>query len=103
PLPFSRDGVSDYDPAIGKDGSYLLFCSTRDKPKGSGIYISFRSASGAWSAPLRLPDQLNSATDITELRLSPDEARLYFAHDSSIWSEPLAAVREQLRAATNRS
>lgn len=103
PLPFSRDGVSDYDPAIGKDGSYLLFCSTRDKPKGSAIYIAFRKANGAWSAPRRLPQALNSASDVTELRLSPDEGTLYFAHDNSIWSEPLDAVREQLRAALGRS
>ena len=99
PLPFSNDGdgISDYDPAIGKDGSYLLFCSTRDQAQGSAIYIAFRKADGAWSTPQRLPEALNSASDVTELRLSPDETRIYFAHDNSIWSEPLEAARDQLR------
>jgi len=103
PLPFSKEGISDYDPAIAKDGSYLLFCSNRDEPALSAIYISFRTANGGWSVPRRLPEALNAANDVTELRLSPDESRLYFAHDNSIWSVPFANVREQLRAAAGRS
>lgn len=102
-LSFSTDGVSDYDPAIARDGSYLVFCSTRGEAKRSSIYISFRSERGSWSAPQRLPEALNSASDVTELRLSPDESRLYFAHDNSIWSIPFADVREQLRSALERS
>jgi len=102
PLSFSKDGVSDYDPAIGQDGSYIVFCSNRGEAKRSAIYIAFRSANGGWSAPRRLPDALNSASDVTELRLSPDESRLYFAHDNSIWSVAFAAVREQLRSALER-
>lgn len=102
PLPFSKQGVSDYDPAIASDGSYLVFCSDRAGPGLSAIYIAFRSANGSWSAPRRLPDPFNGAKDVTELRLSPDGSRLYFAHDGSIWSLRFAEVREQLRAAAER-
>lgn len=103
PLSFSKNGLSDYDPAIARDGSYLVFCSDRGGAKDSAIYIAFRSADGGWSAPQRLPGALNKASDVTELRLSPDESRLYFAHDNSIWSIPFAQVREELRSALKRS
>ena len=53
-----------------------------------------RTATGAWSTPQRLPEALNSAADVTAIRLSPDERTLYFAHDNSIWSGSFTAARE---------
>jgi hypothetical protein len=53
--------ANEWDPFVAPDESYLLFCST--KPGGLGgddIYISFRSSSGAWGAPVHLGDEVNS-------------------------------------------
>jgi len=95
PLPFSRQGASDIDPAVSKDGSYIVFGSDRDASAPSNAYIAFRTSRG-WTAPLRLPDDSGIGNAI-EFRLSPDENTLYFSRDGSIWSVPFAALREQLR------
>jgi Tol biopolymer transport system component len=101
PLPFSMEGISDVDPAIAPDDSYLIFCSERDTPGTLALYIAFRR-DGAWRAPIRLPDRINAGGAIIEPRLSPDEKRLYFTRAGAIWSVDFADVVRDLRARSDR-
>lgn len=73
-LPFSSGQVSDYDPAIAPDASFIVFSSDRppSTDAGSAIFIAFARA-GGWSAPVPL------GPSGTESRLSPDRATLYFS------------------------
>lgn len=74
PLPFSDGQVSDYDPAVAPDQSFIVFSSDRPPSAAtdSAIFVAFATARG-WSAPVPL------GPSGTESRLSPDRATLYFS------------------------
>jgi hypothetical protein len=73
-LPFSDGKVSDYDPAIAPDQSFIVFSSDRPPSgaAGSAMFVAFADA-GGWSTPVPL------GPAGTEARLGPDLATLYFS------------------------
>lgn len=74
PLPFSDGRISDCDPAIAPDQSFIVFSSDRppSTDTDSMIFLAFATAHG-WSTPQPL------GIAGTEARLSPDGATLYFS------------------------
>jgi Tol biopolymer transport system component len=80
PLPFSDGTVTDVDPAVAPDQSFLVFGSSRAPARQIDLFIVFRDGSG-WGTPIHLGDQVNSAGSDAEARLSPDHRTLYFASD----------------------
>ena len=83
PPPFAGDGV-EADPFFTPDGRSLFFISTRStdgiKGRGLDMWRVDRDASGAWGAPERLPEPLNSAGAEWFPRPSAD-GWLYFGSD----------------------
>lgn len=93
--------LSEIDPFIAADESFLIFCS--QKPGGFGgwdLYVSFQSDDGSWSAPANLGSAVNS--EAAELRpsVTPDGKYLFFTSDRSGDGETYwvsSAVTESLR------
>jgi Tol biopolymer transport system component len=78
PVSFSApDSLSDVDPAIAPDESFLVFSSSRSPVKGQ-LFIVFRE-NGQWGAPVNMGEEVNRSTYNNEAKLSPDHRRLYFA------------------------
>lgn len=77
PVAFSDGAISDYDPAVAPDGSFIVFSSDRPPtPRNhSGLFVAFR-AGGSWSRPVPL------GVYGYEARLSPDARTLYFNADA---------------------
>lgn len=73
PLSLSDGQISDYDPAIAPDQSFIIFSSDRlpSTATASAIFIAF-ATDGGWGTPIPL------GVSGTESRLSPDRATLYF-------------------------
>ena len=85
PLAFSTGSVSDYDPAIAPDQSFIVFSSDRPPSSAtdSAIFIAF-AIPGGWSTPVPL------GPSGTESRWSPDGATLYYSGaDKRIHDFPL--------------
>lgn len=72
-LSFSDGQLSDDDPAIAPDQSFIVFSSDRppSTDTDSAIFVAFATTTG-WSTPVPL------GVYGTEARLSPDHATLYF-------------------------
>jgi Tol biopolymer transport system component len=76
--PFSApDSLSDVDPAVAPDESFLIFSSARSPIKGQ-LFIVFRK-DGQWGIPVNMGEAVNRSTYNNEAKLSPDHRRLYFA------------------------
>jgi hypothetical protein len=93
PLPFSDGVISDYDPVVAPDESFIIFSSIRPPtPKEqSGIFLSF-FRHHQWTTPIPFAPFLIGI----ECRLSPDSKTLYFTTDQPptngperIWETPL--------------
>lgn len=81
-VPFSAsDTVSDVDPAVASDESFVVFSSRRPPAIQMELFIVFRQG-GIWGEPRSLGEEVNRGTGNIEARLSPDRRRLYF---SSAW------------------
>ena len=80
PLPYSDGTVTDVDPAVAPDESFVVFGSSRAPARQIDLFIVFRDA-GHWGTPIHLGDVVNSAGSDAEARLSPDHRTLYFASD----------------------
>jgi Tol biopolymer transport system component len=85
PRPVADDINTEFmenGPAIAPDERYLVFSSDRPQMHEGDygdLYVSFRTADGTWSEPVKLGDEINSeATDNTPA-LSPDGKYLFFA------------------------
>ncbi|KRF00559.1 hypothetical protein ASG87_12775 [Frateuria sp. Soil773] len=93
PASFSGGTWMDMEPAMAPDGSYLVFASNRpatpggaaldgyydDKPqpqRGGNLWRTDRRADG-WSAPVRLPDAVNSGSSVYAPAVAADGS-LYF-------------------------
>jgi hypothetical protein len=77
----------EYDPFIGPDGSYLIFCSRRLGGRGKGdLYISFRNSAGNWDQPIHLGSDINSRGE--ENRPSVTIDGRYFFFTSTRLKEP---------------
>ncbi|WP_430390445.1 hypothetical protein [Dyella sp. 20L07] len=79
-LPFSDGTVTDVDPAVAPDESFVVFGSSRVPARQIDLFIVFRDG-GHWGNPIHLGDVVNSAGSDAEARLSPDHRTLYFASD----------------------
>lgn len=80
PLPFSDGHVTDVDPAVAPDESFVVFGSNRSPARQIDLFIVFRD-NGEWGTPIHLGNGVNSAGSDAEARLSPDHRTLYFASD----------------------
>lgn len=96
--------VSDIDPFVAPDESYLIFC--QDKLEGLGgldLYVSFRHADGSWLEPQNLGPNVNSSAGEARPYVTTDGRYLFFtsnrAGDQSLgkiyWVD--AGVIEDLR------
>ena len=122
-MPFSQEGVSDVDPAVAADGSFLVFGSRRDPDIAVGsmdLFIVFKRGDGAWGRPVHLGPRVNAKGSDAEPRLSPDGHRLFFSSERlatdkprndlgwnngkyNIWTTPLPpAVLARLKAESIR-
>lgn len=100
PLPFSDGSVTDVDPAVAPDESFVVFGSGRRPKAGIDLFIAFRDGDG-WREPVWLGDRVNSRGSDAEPRLGPGHATLYFSSDRVV---PVAfpRTRAQARADTAR-
>ena len=94
-MPFTKEGVSDVDPAVSADDRFMIFSSSRGLNKRLDLYISFRTDDD-WSEPKPLSARINSGHSIIEPHLSPDGATLYYTQDRLIWTTPMDAVLREL-------
>ena len=63
-------------PCIAPDESYLIFYA-RGRTEGTGQYISFRQADGAWSEPVNVGQAINGGAIAFSLSFSPDRRFLF--------------------------
>lgn len=83
PLPFSDGTITDVDPAVSPDESYLIFGSGRAPKRGIDLFIAFRDG-GSWTRPVHLGDTINTPKSDAEPRLSPDGRTLYFSSERTV-------------------
>jgi hypothetical protein len=103
PLPFSDGKVTDVDPAVAPDESYLVFGSGRIPGRGIDLFIAFRDGA-SWTQPVHLGDAINTPKSDAEPRLSPDAKVLYFSSERTLPVEfPRAAVEASMDVARMQS
>lgn len=78
-FPYNALGVSNTDPFLNEDGTFMIYAS--DMPGGCGgmdLYISYL-IDGKWTTPLNLGDEINTkGNEISPMVLGE---KLYFASD----------------------
>ena len=75
--------VSEADPAIAPDESYLLFCSYRpDGFGGADLYITFRKQDGSWTTPQNMGPVINTSAEEEKPYVTPDGKYLFFSNDA---------------------
>lgn len=94
PLPFSDGTVTDVDPAVAPDESYLVFGSGRLPGRGIDLFIVFRNGS-SWAQPVHLGDAINTSKSDAEPRLSPGRKALYFSSERTL---PVKFPRDAVQA-----
>ncbi|MBA8883413.1 TolB family protein [Dokdonella fugitiva] len=94
PLPFSDGSVTDVDPAVAPDESFVVFGSGRRPKVGIDLFIAFRDGDG-WREPVWLGDRINSRGSDAEPRLGPDHATLYFSSERVV---PVAFPRSRAQS-----
>lgn len=79
-VPVATDtATGDFDPAVARDESFMVFSSSRLHEKGNSLFIVVR-ADGAWGAPEYMGDAVSEpGGNNIEARLSPDNRTLYFS------------------------
>ena len=74
------------DPFIARDGSYILFSSTRRSGEGgSDIYVSFRLEDGTWSRAINLGSSINTPGKEFTPAVSPDGRFLFYSSNEDIY------------------
>ena len=94
PLSFSDGSVSDVDPAVAPDESFMVFGSGRKPKRSMDLFIVFKR-NGAWGEPIWMGDVVNSPGSDAEPRLSPDLKTLYFSSERLV---PIAYPRSPAQA-----
>ena len=90
PLDSINTAFNESDPFISPDGSYLLFHSNRNDPRGlMDIYVSFRK-NEKWGTPIKIGNQVNTRYSDFGPSLSPDGKYLFFASYRSYEAEIFA-------------
>jgi Tol biopolymer transport system component len=106
PLPFTDAKISDVDPEIAPDESFLIFSSDGRSATDSSheqMYITFRNGAG-WSPVAPLPfaaDKSNGGSNDNEAHLSHDGTLIYFASDRTV-TVPIPRTREQTKQDLDR-
>ena len=59
--PFSDDRYINWESSISPDGNRMFFASNRPPSSGMDIWMVVRASDASWSAPIRLPEPINSA------------------------------------------
>ena len=94
----AADSVSDVDPGVAADESFLVFSSRRGG-RLMELFIVFRMG-GVWGEPRALGDGVSRGLYCIEAKLSPDGRKLYF---SSVYTSPRAGDEVSERLALERS
>jgi hypothetical protein len=88
--------ADDRMPNVSKDGLEIVFSSNRTDLThygGQDVYTSRRaSVNDAWSAPVNLGPNVNTAGNETRSTLSWDRTRLYFGRDGDIYTSARSRV-----------
>jgi Tol biopolymer transport system component len=88
PAPVNTE-ANEAGPFIAPDGSYLLFQSNRPGSYGiMDIYVTYRTASNAWTDPVNLGEKVNTPYSDWGPVVSPDGKYLFFSSFRNI--EPIA-------------
>jgi len=61
--PFSDNRFINWESFISPDGKRMFFASNRPPSSGMDIWLVERTPDAAWSAPVRLPEPVNSAAE----------------------------------------
>ena len=83
PLPkltfFSRTGLTNGDPYISPDESYIIFNSIRDGGfGGSDLYICFKQSNGEWGKEIKMGNKINTEAMERFPNVTPDGKYLFF-------------------------
>jgi rhodanese-related sulfurtransferase len=88
PAPVNTE-ANEAGPFIAPDGSFLLFQSNRPGSYGiMDIFVTYRTASNAWSNPVNLGEKVNSPYSDWGPTVSPDGKYLFFSSFRNV--EPIA-------------
>jgi|WetSurMetagenome_2_1015567.scaffolds.fasta_scaffold124980_2 hypothetical protein len=61
--PFSGGGSISWESSVSPDGKRMFFASNRPPSSGMDIWMVERTSDGSWSAPVRLPEPVNSPAE----------------------------------------
>jgi Tol biopolymer transport system component len=88
------DKIGDFDPAVARDESYIVFSSPRSPApaKTSDLFIVFRTKDG-WGQPIDLRSSLSDDVHGIEARLSPDGKTLYFTNGRTVSGDSSTAAK----------
>ena len=83
------DVYGDFDPAVARDGSFLIFSSPRPPALAhrSDLFIVYRTSAG-WSQPIDLRTALAEEVYGVEARMSPNETTLFFTNSRKLPIDP---------------
>jgi WD40-like Beta Propeller Repeat len=90
-LSFSADEITDCDPAVAADQSFMVFASSRPPARQLELFIVFRSA-GGWGTPQHLDGGIEGPGSNAEARLGPDQRTLYFSSERLAADAPAGAT-----------
>jgi hypothetical protein len=102
--------ANDIQPNVRKDGRELVFSSNRTGSQGQDIWVSTRDSTGdAWSAPVNLGGNVNTAASETRPSLSWHAEQLVFGRQSPNYagegatgmSDIYVSTREKLEGSGN--
>lgn len=63
PAPFSDDRSINWESSLSPDGKRMFFASNRPPSAGMDIWMVERTSETSWSAPVRLPEPVNSPAE----------------------------------------
>jgi Tol biopolymer transport system component len=89
----STDEVSNVDPFVSPDGTYIIFASDREGGYGGhDQYISFKKDDGAWSDLVNPGAPFNTADDDYDMDISPDGKYIFLYLDGDIYWMPVGKL-----------
>jgi Tol biopolymer transport system component len=86
PVVLGTDDMTIRDPAIARDGSFLVVSIKRSKMQSYRLAIAFATPQG-WSLPQDLGDAVNAGTHAMGAQLGPDGRTLYYNSDLRVPGE----------------
>jgi len=74
----------EWDPYIAPDGSYLIFCSTKEEGYGEDdIYVSHRKKDGSWNDPTNLGEAINSSASENRPYVTQDGKYFFYTRQEA--------------------